>query len=156
MSQQITTNVSETTSTTKNKKGKNLVVKGERQIYCSFLHVSQDPTTSISQISITFWDRVCEHYNQNQLACKVKQLVKSLETKWGVIKHDITKFIGHYETMVALCESRTSTKDILQKTLELNKSKHIQNQSFFFFALLVFSKKMIINGKFSRRCEEIF
>jgi hypothetical protein len=50
MSQQITTNVSETTSTTKNKKGKNLVVKGERQIYCSFLHVSQDPTTSIGQI----------------------------------------------------------------------------------------------------------
>jgi hypothetical protein len=49
-----------------------------------------------------------------------------------VLKHNVAKFVGHYGTMVALCEFETSTKDILQKTLELNKSKHIKNQSFVF------------------------
>jgi hypothetical protein len=43
MAQQITVDAFETISTTKDKKGKNFVVKEERQLYCSFLYVSQDP-----------------------------------------------------------------------------------------------------------------
>lgn len=54
---------------------------------------------------------------------------RSFETKWRMIKHDITKFVGHYGAMVVLCEFRTSTKDILHKVLKLFKSNHLDNQS---------------------------
>jgi hypothetical protein len=61
-----------------------------------FFHVSQDPTRSTSQRSTKFWDQIHEHYNKKWHACGAKWLAKSLETKWGVIKHRIAKFIGHY------------------------------------------------------------
>lgn len=54
---------------------------------------------------------------------------RSFETKWRMIKHDITKFVGHYGAMVVLCEFRTSTKDVLHKVLKLFKSNHLNNQS---------------------------
>jgi hypothetical protein len=33
--------------------------------------------------------------------------LRSLETKSVVINHDIAKLVGHYKTMVALCEYGT-------------------------------------------------
>jgi hypothetical protein len=32
--------------------------------------------------------------NQNWLTCGAKWLAKSLDTKWGVIKHNVAKFIS--------------------------------------------------------------
>jgi hypothetical protein len=29
---------------------------------------------------------------------------RSLETKWGIIEHDVTKFVGHYITMLVVSE----------------------------------------------------
>jgi uncharacterized protein YqgQ len=49
-----------------------------------------------------------------------------------VIKHNVAKFVGHYGTMVAFGKSRTSIEGILQKALELYKSKHSKNRSFVF------------------------
>jgi hypothetical protein len=53
-----------------------------------------------------------------------------LETKWGIIKHDATKFVGHYMTLLVVCESRTGTKYTLQKALDLYKTKHPNHQPF--------------------------
>jgi len=68
-----------------------------------------------------------------------------------VIKHNIAKFIGDYRIVVIFCEFGTLAKDILQKALELYKSKHIKNQSFFFLALCVFIKKMFQDGQIFER-----
>jgi hypothetical protein len=56
---------------------------------------------------------------------------RSLERKWGIIKHDATKFVGHYITLL-VCESRIGTEDILQKVLDLYKTKHLNHQTFTF------------------------
>jgi hypothetical protein len=56
--------------------------------------------------------------------CCAKHLAKSLETKWGAIKHDVTKFCDNYQTMVALNKSGESSKHTLQKALKLFKAKH--------------------------------
>jgi hypothetical protein len=46
-----------------------------------------------------------------------------LETKWGFIKHDVAKFCGNYETVIALKENGNSSEDTLQKAFGLFKSK---------------------------------
>jgi hypothetical protein len=55
-----------------------------------------------------------------------------LETKWGIIKHDVAKFVGHYTTVLALCESGIGIKDTLPKALNLYKTKHPKHQTFIF------------------------
>jgi hypothetical protein len=37
--------------------------------------------------------------------------------KWVIIKYDATKFIGHYITLLVVCESRIGTEDTLQRLL---------------------------------------
>jgi hypothetical protein len=48
---------------------------------------------------------------------------KSLETKWEIIKHDVNKFVGTFNSVEALCEFETNAKDILHKPLKLYKMK---------------------------------
>jgi len=63
-----------------------------------------------------------------------------LETTWGIIKHDVAKFVGHYIAMLALCESWIRTKGALQKTLNLYKTKHLKHQIFTFIHAWYVSK----------------
>jgi hypothetical protein len=53
-----------------------------------------------------------------------------LETKWGIIKHDVAKFVGVYGQISALNQSGTSAKDIHELSLELYKIKHPKQLSF--------------------------
>jgi hypothetical protein len=85
----------------KQKKGKNFVVDEERQLCCSFLHVLQDPMMEDGQKFTTFWDRVQNHFNESRLVSYIPRFARSLETKWGIIKHDIAKFIGNYIVVFA-------------------------------------------------------
>jgi hypothetical protein len=54
------------------------------------------------QKSITFWDRVQNHFNESYLISCAPRFARSLKTKWGIIKHDIAKFIGNYIVVLAL------------------------------------------------------
>ncbi len=72
ISQQIIVDAYKIAFIMKNKKGNNFVTKEERQFCYSFLHVSQDPTTSTNLRLITFWNQIHVHYNQNQHACGVE------------------------------------------------------------------------------------
>ncbi len=58
---------------------------------------------------------MCEHYNQNRPICGVEKITKSLESKWGMIKHDIVKFYGCYKAVVALNKCGSSLEGTLLK-----------------------------------------
>jgi hypothetical protein len=47
---------------------------------------------------------------------------RSLEIKWGAIKHYGNKFVGVYGYVVAFNKSKTSQKNTLAKMLELCKN----------------------------------
>jgi hypothetical protein len=68
-----------------------------------------------------------EDYNKNKHACGAKIQTRSLETEWGIIKHDVVKFCECYGFVVALNEFGSSKKDILQKALELYKKQHLKH-----------------------------
>ena len=120
------------TKATKAWKGKNFSPYEEQQLYKSCLYISQDPISGNGQRSTAFWKRIPKHYTNHLPTGCEKQPSKSLETKWGVIKHNITKLCGVYKSVVALNEFGTSTKDVLQRALKLYKVKHSKHLSFNF------------------------
>jgi hypothetical protein len=98
----------------------------------SCLHISQDPISGNGQHSTAFWERILKHYNDHLPTGCEPRPSRSLETKWGVIKHDVAKFCGIYKSVVALNESGTSAEDVLERALELYKVKHPKQLSFNF------------------------
>jgi hypothetical protein len=48
-----------------------------------------------------FWDRVQNHINELHLASCIPRFARSFKTKWGIIKHDIAKFIGNHIVVLA-------------------------------------------------------
>jgi hypothetical protein len=113
----------------KARKGKKIVVDDERHLSCSFLHVSQDSMIKNEQNSATFWDQVQNYFNKSRPTSCAARFVLSFETKWGIIKHDVAKFVGHYTVVLALCESRIGIEHTL---LDLYKTKHPKHQTFTF------------------------
>ena len=99
----------------------------------SFLCISQDPVIGNGQRSGTFWERVAEHYNQNRPTTGGERPARSLETKWGSMKHDVVKFVRVYKQVNLCCKSGSSFDNILENALELYKVKHPKQQSFIFF-----------------------
>jgi hypothetical protein len=67
------------------------------------------------------------HYNNLRLDGYVEQSPRSLETKWGIIKHNVFKFVGVYGNVISLNELGSSIEDIVHKTLELYKLKYSKN-----------------------------
>jgi hypothetical protein len=92
-------------------KGKNFFCDGTLcQLYQSFLVISQDPIREMGQNLQPFGSAsVCKHKPQGF----GYYLAQSLETKWGISKHNITKFIGYYGFMLTTNEFGTSLEDVL-------------------------------------------
>jgi hypothetical protein len=120
------------TEAAKVRKGKNFSPEEERQLCRSCLHISQDPISGNGQHSTAFWERILKHYNDHLPTSFEPRPSRLLETKWGVIKHDVAKFCGVYKYVVALNESITSAEDVLERALELYKVKHPKQLSFNF------------------------
>ncbi len=72
------------------------------------------------------------HYNNLRLDGYVEQSLRSLETKWGIIKHNVSKFVGVYGSVISLNELGSSIEDTLHKALELYKHKYPKNLGFCF------------------------
>jgi hypothetical protein len=56
----------------------------------------------------------------------VEWLSRSLKTKWGIIKHNVSKFVGVYGSVISLNESGSFAKNTFHKTLKLYKLKHFK------------------------------
>jgi hypothetical protein len=75
---------------------------------------------------------VQNHFDESHFYNYVPRFVSSLETKWGIINHDVAKFIGNYNIVFAFCELGIRIKDTFLKTLDLYKKKHPKHQAFTF------------------------
>ena len=65
------------------------------------------------------------HYNENCLASE--RHARSLETKWKLIKHNVSKFEGIYQQVSRIHKSGMSLADVLKKAHEfvgLHSSPH--------------------------------
>jgi hypothetical protein len=120
------------TEVSRPRKGQNFSTDEERQVCRSVLHISQDPIQGNGQRKEAFWNRIEAHYNQHKPIGGGDRPARSLETKWGAIKHDIAKFIGVHSQVLGCRQSGTSSDDLLQNALELYKVKHPKQQSFIF------------------------
>ena len=114
----------------KTKKGKNFGAKEERLLCRSFLHVSQDPIVGNGQCSTAFWERITKHFNQVKPHGSPLWPARSLETKWGHIKHDVGKFCSAYKHVYDCKEFGTSLDDVLEWALEYYKDRHRKQAAF--------------------------
>ena len=96
----------------------------------SVLAISQDPICGNQQKGNTFWERIFLHYEQ----CRPggHRGARSLESKWGTIKHDVGKFIGAYNQVKRLNKSGTKEADILRMAKDLYRTKSVKNTEFMF------------------------
>ncbi|CAM6086529.1 unnamed protein product [Calypogeia fissa] len=103
-----------------------------KQLCYSWMQISQDPIVGSRQRNVTFWDRVAQHYNGHRPTSTQERGARSLESKWGELKHDVAKFAGTYSTVEDLWISGTNAEDTLQKAQELHVTKHPKGKSFAF------------------------
>ena len=94
--------------------------------------MSQDPICGNGQRNTTFWERITTHFNRVKARGSPNRPSRSLETKWGSIKHDVAKFCGAYKQVLDCRESGTSMEDVLERALEYYRDKHPKQQGFTF------------------------
>jgi hypothetical protein len=111
-------------------KGKNFIRVEEEQLCKSVMLVSQDRVVGNQQKAGVFWERIAEHYNENR-PDGVRPL-RSLETKWDLIKHNVSKFVGIYNQIQLLHKSGSSAADTLRDAKELYRQKNPKNADFLF------------------------
>jgi len=107
----------------KSRRGKIFGDDEEEQLCKSWLSISQDPVTGSGQHIKAFWDRIVAHYNKHRPAGVEERALRSLDSKWGIIKHNAAKFCGCYETTKNLQISGTSEEDIIDYALDLYKRR---------------------------------
>jgi hypothetical protein len=100
----------------------------------NFLHILQDPMIGNGQKLTVFWERVHFHYNANWLQACVKKPTRSLETKWGIIKHNVAKFCRNYGVVNVCCVNQGHQIKILLRNLSscIGSNICIINHSHFF------------------------
>jgi hypothetical protein len=96
------------------------------------LAVSHDPICGNGQRNTAFWERITTHFNRVKARGSPLRPAKSLETKWGSIKHDVAKFCGAYKQVLDCRESGTSMDDVLGRALEYYRDRHPKHQGFTF------------------------
>lgn len=102
-------------------KGKVYLREEEEQLCRSVLHVSHDRIVGNQQRAGMFWERVSEHYDDHRPAGLRPQ--RSLETKWGSVKHDVSKWIGVYAQVQKVARSGSSVADNLKHAHNLYRQK---------------------------------
>ncbi|CEO95435.1 No apical meristem-associated C-terminal domain-containing protein [Plasmodiophora brassicae] len=121
-----------------NARGTNFTDAEDVQLVRSWLHASQDPATGTGQSEETFWERVEVHFRKNTTSGA--RTARSLQTKWGTIQRDVSKFVGSYASAIkvgsyasvikALDESGTNEEEQIEKALTLYQQTHPKDAKF--------------------------
>ena len=78
-----------------------------------------------------YWERIASHFNSACISTEDRSS-RSLETKWGQIKHDISDFIGVVSQVRRLHKSGISKADVIQCAHKIYKNKNPKNVEFGF------------------------
>jgi hypothetical protein len=108
----------------------NFIRVEEKQLCRSVMFVLQDHVVGNQQKACVFWERIIEHYNANR-PDRVRPL-RRLETKWGLIKHNVLKFCGIYNQIQRMHKSGSNVADTLRDAKELYRQKNAKNTDFVF------------------------
>ena len=97
----------------------------ERQLARSILAISHDSIVGNQQNSNAFWERIYEHYES------FKPVVHwGAWSKWGVIKHEVSKFTGYYQQIKQMNKLGVSEADIIHMAKDLCHTKFAKNGEF--------------------------
>lgn len=112
------------------RKGKNFTAEEECTLCRAFLAVSQGPVVENGQKTASMWERVATSFNErNQPHGLAPRSARSLESKWGTIKHDVSFFVGCHASVESSKEF-TNSENVIEKALELYRSKHPRGGTF--------------------------
>ena len=91
-------NSSNNTSSTQNhwSKGNKFILAKEVLLCHSYFAISWYYVTNIQRNKDVLWTRIQETWNYRKPQTIEERAMRSLEIKWGTIKHDISKFHGIY------------------------------------------------------------
>ena len=78
-----------------------------------------------------YWERIVSHFNSACVSTEDRS-ARSLETKWGKIKHDILEFIGVVNQVRHLHKSGVSEANVIQCAHKIYKNKNPKNLEFGF------------------------
>jgi hypothetical protein len=92
-----------------------------------------NPIIGKGQKNQAFWERIATHYNNSQPLCCAKRPTRSLETKWRVIKHNVTKFCCNYQVVVALNKSDESFEEYIIINFRAFQSKKSKTRNWVTF-----------------------
>ena len=92
--------------------------------------VSQNRVVGNQQKTCVFWERIPEHYNANR-PDGVRPL-RSLETKWGLIKHNVSKFCRIYNQIQRMHKNDNNAADTLKDAKKLYRQQNAKNTDFVF------------------------
>ena len=98
----------------------------------SFLYISQDSIVGVGQRNGNFWERIARHYSVYKPEGSRERPARSLESKWGCIKHDVSKFIGVYQQVKDADISGTLEEDLRIRALDLYVHKHPNKKKFIY------------------------
>jgi len=102
------------------------------------LSILQDAITGNGQKGSAFWEHIFQHYNiQRPFHFRP---ARSLESRWGLLKHDVSKFIWVLQQCVNFNISGANAGDVLQKALELYHVKSAKNTEFGYLHVWEFLK----------------
>jgi hypothetical protein len=60
-----------------------------------------------------FWKQIQEHHNNHKPSTSEIRPTTLLILKWGIVTHDISKFVGCFGLGIALSMLRSSLKNVL-------------------------------------------
>ena len=92
-------------------RGKNFC-KSELKLLCyAYLDISQDPKAGTGQRKGNFWEKVEDFFEKHQDRGLEPRSAKSLETKWGDVRKNTSRFIACYKTIEDLHISGDTKED---------------------------------------------
>ena len=102
----------------------------EEKLCKSVMLDSQNRVVGNQQKTCVFWERIPEHYNTNR-PYGVRPL-RSLETKWGLIKHNVSKFCRIYNQIQRMHKNDNNAADTLKDAKKLYRQQNAKNTDFVF------------------------
>jgi hypothetical protein len=104
-------------------RGSSYNVKEDEHLCNTILSISHDPITGVNQEGRVYWERITSAFNSSKDPWIAHRPRKSLENRFGTIKHDTKKYMGCVSQVRRLQQSGTNAKDEEQAALALYKEQ---------------------------------